>query len=227
MKNAIAVCISLALSPCSAEAQEPASFNTQWITASPEVCTYKSVSNQGEGLYQVSVSKMDSVIEIYVNIISSGFTKTVAGMMTAGMRPMESSSKVIVNSQIIMNTQCKYEADHVTITTRMLPLNRTTSNSPSFSSPVVDFSQIPLLLRTLTLKRNSVYAFTGLNPRMNTLAPLTLRVLGEDMVKNIPCFKVEVKDFEGESIYWIEKERQHRVIRIEQPSDKRVTELMI
>jgi hypothetical protein len=207
-------------------ATEPSLFNTQWIPSKPEVLTYRSTSSQGEGLYQVSISKRDSAIEIYMNIISPGFTKTVSGTMTSDMHPLQSKSKIIVNGQVIMDTKCSYESDHLTISTVMLPYNQTMANSPSFSKPVIDFSQIPLLARTLPLEKGSQYTFTSLNPQNNTLMPLTVKVIGEGSTQDVDCFKVEVNDFEGQSLYWIEKGSRHRVMRVEQPGSHRTTELL-
>ena len=160
-------------------ATEPARYNTQWIPSKPEVLTYRSTSSQGDGLYQVSISKGDSGIEIYMNIISPGFTKTVSGTMTSDMRPLQSKSKIIINGQVIMDTKCTYESDRLTITTAMLPYNQTMTNSLSFSKPVIDFSQAPLLTRTLPLEKGAEYTFTSLNPQNNTLTPLTVKVTGE------------------------------------------------
>jgi hypothetical protein len=209
-----------------AAATEPAQFNTQWIPSKPEVLTYRSTSSQGDGLYQVSISKGDSGIEIYMNIISPGFTKTVSGTMTSDMRPLQSKSKIIVNGQVIMDTKCIYESDRLSITTVMMPYNQTTTNSPSFSKPVIDFSQVPLLARTLSLEKGSAYTFTSLNPQTNTLIPLTVKVTGEGSAQEVDCYKVEVNDFEGLSIYWVEKGSRHRVIRVEQPGSHRTTELL-
>ena len=207
-------------------ATEPPPFNTQWIPSKPEVLTYRSTSSQGDGLYQVSISKKDTSIEIYINMISPGFTKTVSGTMTSDMRPLQSKSKIIVNDQVVMETKCSYESDHLTITTVMLPYNQTMTNSPSFSKPVIDFSQTPLLIRTFLLEKGAEYTFTSLNPQNNTLTPLTVKVIGEGSVQELDCYKVEVNDFEGLSLYWIEKSSRHRVIRVEQPGSHRTTELL-
>ena len=204
----------------------PSKFDTQWIPSKPEVLTYRSQGDQGNGLYQISVSRNDSIVEMYLNIISPGFTKTVAATMTADMSPVRSTSKIIVNDQITMDTKCTYEKDRLTISTLMMPYNHTISNSPAFSGSVFDFSQTPLLVRTLPLTNGTVYSFTSLNPQTNNLMPLTAKVLGDSLVSNIECVQVEVNDFEGQAIYSIEKAAHHRVIRVEQPSMHRVTELI-
>lgn len=207
-------------------AEAPSSFATDWISSKPEVLTYRSTSGQGEGLYQVSIFKRDSIIEIYMNIISPGFTKTVCGTMTAGMIPLRSTSKIIVNGQVVMDTKCKYDPDKVNISTTMLPYNQTMANAPSFTTPVIDFSQVPILARTLQLKIGAGYTFSSLNPQTNTLMPLSVNVVGEGPVGGNECYKVEQNDFEGLSIYWIEKGEQRRVMKIEQPQAHRVTELI-
>ncbi len=226
MKSAIIIFIFNAVVITIASATEPPHFNTEWIPARPEMLTYKSTGSQGDGLYQVSISREDSAIEIYMNIISPGFTKTVSGTMTFNMRPLHSQSKIIIDGQIIMDTKCLYENDRLTVTTAMLPYNQATTSSPSFSKPVIDFSQVPLLARTLSLENGAEYNFTSLNPQTNTLVPLTVKVTGEGAVQQIECYKVEVNDFEGLSLYWIEKGARRRVIQVEQPASRRTTELL-
>jgi hypothetical protein len=75
------------------------------------------------------------------------------------------------------------------------------------------------------LKPGAQFRFASLNPQSNALVPLTLRVLGEEIIQGIPCYKIEGSDFEGQSTSWVEKVGQHRVMRIEQPG--RVTELIL
>ena len=60
---------------------------------------------------------------------------------------------------------------------------------------------------------------------LKTTKPST-DVVGEATVQGVACYKVEGSDFEGQAIYWIEKAGHHRVIRIEQPTTGRITELM-
>lgn len=52
--------------------------------------------------------------------------------------------------------------------------------------------------------------FTSLDPKKNSLVPLSLKVNGEGKAQDIHCYIVEVNDFEGKSIYWVEKDFQHR-----------------
>jgi hypothetical protein len=108
----------------------------------------------------------------------------------------------------------------------MTPVNRVMENTLSSSNLVVDFSQTPLLARTLLLKSGAEFEFTSLNPQNNSLVPLRLQVVGEATVQGVACYRVEGSDFEGQATYWIEKAGHHRVIRIEQPATGRITELM-
>jgi hypothetical protein len=125
-----------------------------------------------------------------------------------------------------MTTDCSYQGDALHIATVMAPSDRIMENTLSSSNLVVDFSQAPLLARTLPLKPGSEFEFTSLNPQNNSLVPLKIRVVGEETVQKINCYKVEGSDFEGQATYWIEKAGHHRVIRIEQPATGRITELM-
>ena len=205
---------------------EPSIFETRWVPTKPEVLTYKSTSPQGSGLYQVSLSRGDSTIEVYLNMISPGFTKTVTGSMTFTMHPLSSEARIFVNDQIGMTTRCLYEDNRLHISTIMKPYNRVMAADSTFEAPVVDFSQIPLLVRVLPLKTGMIRTFGSVNPRTNQIVPLTLQVAGKDTVQKIPCLRVKLQDFEGLAIYWVEKRSPHRVIRIEQPESHRVTELL-
>jgi hypothetical protein len=217
---------SLILAGTTLCAAEPPSFNTAWITAKPEVLTYQSKSKQGDGLYQVSVSRTKSGIELYMNIITPGFTKSVWGAMTTNMRPRESKSRIIISDQVTMTTDCSYQGHALHITTVMAPFDRVMENTLSNSNLVLDFSQAPLLARTLPLKPGAEFEFTSLNPQNNSLVPLKLHVVGEDTIQRIDCYKIEGSDFEGAATYWIEKAGHHRVMRIVQPATGRITELM-
>lgn len=207
-------------------AGEPAAFNTQWIPAKPEVMTYRSTGNYGTGLYQVSISKKDSIFEIYMNIITPGFTKTVSGTFDSAMHPLQSTAKIIVDGQIMMDTKCSYASHNLSISTLMSPYNQTMAQNLAFDQLVIDFSQVPILVRTLQLAKDRQYTFTSLDPKTNTLVPLTLKVTGEGTAQEVNCYIVEINDFEGKAIYWVEKDAQHRVIRVEQPENHRTIELL-
>ena len=56
--------------------------------------------------------------------------------------------------------------------------------------------------------------------------PLTAKVTGEGSILKVECIQVEVNDFEGQSIYWVEKGPRRRVMQVEQPAMHRVTELI-
>ncbi len=208
-------------------AAEPVNFSTQWIPSKPEILTYRSTSKQGDGLYQVSIARNDSTIEIYMNIITNGFTKTVAGTMGFDLTPIGSVSRIFVHNQISMDTRTSFERTKLHISTKMMPFNREMKNDPEFSGRVFDFSQNPLIPRVLDLSVKKDYSFQALNPQTNQIGPLTVKVLGEETVKNIACYKVEMNDFEGRAFLWIEKGNMRRTIRIEQPESGRISELIL
>ena len=108
----------------------------------------------------------------------------------------------------------------------MSPYNQKMAQNLDFDQSVIDFSQVPILVRTLQLEKDKQYAFTSLDPKTNTLVPLTLKVTGEGLAQEINCYKVEINDFEGLAIYWVEKDAPHRVIRVEQPESHRTIELL-
>ncbi len=201
-------------------------FTTDWIPSKPEVLTYKTTSPEGDGLYQVSINRRDSVVELYMNIISPGFTKTVAGSMTLGMLPLFSTAKLIVNDQVIMDTKCSYERDRLRVSTVMAPYSRTIADTIALTEPIIDFSQIPLAPRLLPLAEGVKHRFASLNPQTNRVVPLTLMVEGVGSVHQVDCYKVKMNTFEGQSIYWVEKGGHHRVMRVEQAESHRMMELL-
>lgn len=205
---------------------EPSLFSTQWVPSQPEVLTYRSKSNQGEGLYQVSIMKRDTIIEAYINMISPGFTKTVYGIMTLDICPIQSTGIIFVNNQVMMETKCFYESNKLRIITVMMPYNRKIMDTLNYAKTVVDFSQVPFLIRTLHLEKGAQFTFTSLNPQTNALVPLTIKVVGEEYIQKVDCYKVEMNDFEGKSIDWVEKGARHRVMLVEQPESHRTTELL-
>ena len=226
MKNIVYFLSAVVLIPTLLLGKDPAVFDTQWIPSQPEVLTYHSKSNQGDGLYQVSIMKRDTIIEAYINIISPGFTKTVSGIMAFDMQPIQSTGKIFIGNQVMMDTKCFYESNTLRITTVMMPYNRVVTDTLTYAKPLIDFSEIPFLVRMVHIEKGAQYAFTSLNPQTNALIPLTLKVTGEGYAQKIDCYKVELNDFEGKSIYWVEKSMRHRVMLVEQPESHRITELL-
>lgn len=153
--------------------------------------------------------------------------KLVWGQMTSEMIPLQSTTKIIVDKQIFMDTKCYYQGNSLKVKTYMKPYNKIMDEELSFDEQIIDFSQTALLLRTLSLKIGKQYSFNSLNPEKNKLNPITIIVLGEEPIQNIDCFKVEINTYEGQAFYWVEKESKYRVIRVEQPKNHQVTELIL
>ena len=210
----------------SAAAGLPDEPSMSWISAKPEVLTYRTTEPRGEGRYQLSSFKMDSLVEIHITVTSQGFMKSVSGLMTLAMRPLQSSSLIVINNQIIMKTRCSYAGGKMRIATEMIPYGKTAADSCDITSPIVDFSQVPMVPRALPLEKGRVFTFASLNPTTNALVPLTVTCIGPDSALGIKCTKISMKTFEGISVCWVETASPHRVIRIEQPESHRVTELM-
>src|ERR1700733_5578154 len=117
--------------------------------------------------------------------------------MSTNMQPRESKSRIIVSDQITMTTDVAYHGNSVHIATLMAPYDGTVEETLSNSDLIVDFSQTPFLARTLPLKLGASFQFSSLNPRDNSLVPLTLKVVGEETMKDIACYKIAGTDFEG------------------------------
>jgi len=226
MKNAITMFIVVLMFAGTAQSGHPTVFNTQWISSKPEVMTYRSTGKQGDGLFQVSIMRSDSTIEVYINIITPGFTKTVGGKMTFDMRPLESTGKIIVDNGVVMDTKCHYDIDWLSIKTVIAPYNQTVEDSLGFTHPIIDFSQIPMVVRTLQINDSAQYSFESLNPNTNQIIPMTIKTIGEGHIIDVDCYKVEMNTFEGRAVYWVEKDSRHRVMRIEEPDRNRISELI-
>src|ERR1700690_3081408 len=100
------VLASLILAAATRGAADAPAFDTAWITAKPEVLTYRSTGKEGDGLYQVSIWRTEKGIELYMNIITTGFTKSVWGSMTSDFHPRKSKSRILVDDQVGMTTDC-------------------------------------------------------------------------------------------------------------------------
>jgi hypothetical protein len=125
-----------------------------------------------------------------------------------------------------MDTEITYDAENLNVTTVMIPFNRTVKKVIPYTGRVVDPAQVPFISRVLPLKKDAAFEFPSLNPQNNTLVPFSVKVVGEETVMNIECYKVEIKHFEGEAMHWVEKASPHRLVRTEQPSQHRITELI-
>lgn len=209
-----------------ARAEETVAFNTSWILEKPEVLTYQSHSKQSDGSYQLSTSRTTNGIEQSIEIVAPGFRKSVWGCMTTNMCPRESTGRMVIREQITVKTDCHYTGGRLHIKTVISPNNQVAENTLSCSHFVADFSQIPLLVRTLPLRPGAEFEFTSINPQNNSLVPLAFRVLAEEAIRGTECYKVEESDFEGRTLCWVEKSGCHRVVRFEQTDTGRVTELL-
>jgi hypothetical protein len=211
----------------SSEITEKRDFITSWIGMQPEVLTYKVKNKKEEGLLQVSIVKTNDTLEVFTNIMTPDFMKIVWGKMTKDMKPVESISRIVINKRIMFDTECNYTDDNLKIETTMKPYGKIMKENISFNDLVIDFSQIALLVRTLSYTPGQEYLFNSLNPQKNKLVPLSIKFLNEEIILDINCNKIEKEDFEGHAFYWIEKRAPYRVIRIEQPKEKQVTELIL
>ncbi len=164
MKNILFFFTAVLLSTTILFGRDPAVFKTQRIPTQPEVLTYHSKSGQGEGLYQVCIMKRDTIIEVYINMISPGFTKTISGIMTLDMSPIQSTVRIIGNNQV-METKCFFDNDKLKIKTVMMPYNCVVTDTLNYSKLAVDFLQVPIFIRLLQLEKRTLNSFTSLSPR--------------------------------------------------------------
>ena len=125
-----------------------------------------------------------------------------------------------------MKTDCSYGGDQLHIATVISPRNQIVEQTLARSNLVLDASQVPLVVRTLPLKPGAEFKFDSLDPRGNSVVPLTIHVVGEGAIEGTECYKVEQTDFEGQMICWVEKTGHHRIMRFEEPAAGRTTELV-
>ena len=222
MKVSILLAAAIAMS-----VGNPVAFDASWVPSSPEVSTYRSASGSAGELYQLAIVKHSSTIETYIDIASPGFMKFISGSMTLGMIPQRSTGKILVAGQIQMDTDIQYGDNKIKVSTVMNPVNQTLSAEVPWSGQVVDLAQTPFLLRMLPLSAGAQFEFSSLNPRTNKIAPMHVSVTGGESILKIDSYRVDCSDFEGESLYWIEKAAPHRILRIEQPTQHRTLDLVM
>lgn len=208
-------------------AGNPVTCDVSWVPSSPEVSTYRSASGAAGELYQLAIVKNGSTIETYIDIASPGFMKFISGSMTLGMVPLRSTGKILIGGQIQMNTDIQYGDNKLKVSTVMNPINQTLAAEVPWSGQIVDLAQTPFLLRMLPLSTGAQFDFSSLNPRTNKIAPIHVSVTGEETMLKIDSYRVDCTDFEGESVYWIEKAAPHRILRIEQPAQHRTLDLVM
>ena len=206
-------------------ADEKTTFDTSWLPSKPEVLTYSLSGTQGDGMLQVSSTRSSAGIEININVISPGFSKTVFGEMDLNLKPSKSKTRMLVDGQVGMVTDCDYSLGGMHIATLMSPYNQKLERTFKSEEQIIDFSQTSLLVRTLKLIPGAEFRFTSVNPKSNTLTPLIIRVASEETILKVPCYKIELRDFEGRSLLWVEKGSTHRVLRTEK-EDGTITELI-
>lgn len=231
MKNHIHILARAVLLGATALALRAAapSLDTSWLPARPEVLTYRSTSPQGSGLYQLSLVRKADGVEHYINIITPNFTKSVFGTMSPALGFRSSRSRIYVHGQVGLATDCDRSDGQIKIATTIAPYGQVQKAdlAATASDTVIDFSQTPLVPRSLTLAPGESAMFSSVNPRENRLVPLKIKCLAEETVQGIACRKFELHDYEGASFYWVEKDGARRIIRVEQPETTRVTELML
>lgn len=202
-------------------------FDSNWVSAQPEVSTYRTIGDESKEIYQLAILKDKAAIETYVNIVSPGFMKFISGSMTLDMVPLQSTGRILVSGQVEIDTDTQYDGKKVHVVTVMKPTNQTMKADVAYSTPIVDFAQIPFLLRMLPLQKDAQFEFASLNPRSNAMASFKAKVTGEGPVLNIDSYRVQCDDFEGQTVYWVEKAAHHRILRIEQPAQHRTLELIL
>ncbi len=223
---AIAVVTSLAAAAVAAPAPTEIRLDAAWLTGKPEVLTYRTTSPQGDGVYQLTIATADSVLELGVNIVTPGFSKQVSTTTSRGLRPLRGQGRILVQGQVEIATRTDYSGDSLEVATIMKPYGREMNAALPYTGQVVDPGQSAFMTRFLPLAAGTSFEFSSLDPQHNQLVPYTVRVTGDGMQAGVACWRAEVHTFEGESIDWIEKAAPHRIMRIEQPADHRVTELI-
>jgi hypothetical protein len=202
-------------------------FDTSWMSAKPEVRTYRSTSKQwGSGFYQVSAWKSDTGIEITLNILTPGYSKFLQGQLDLDLRPIRSKGVILIGGQVVMESDSVYTGETIRLSTLVKPYNRTTGNDLVSKSFTVDPSLIPILPRVLPLEAGKEFSFAALDPVKNALGAYALKVIGEEAIQNIPCFRAETSSFEGKAVVWVEKGTPHRIMKVETPGQNAVHELI-
>jgi len=224
MTRRLCIVLTIAIGALTANAT---TFDSNWVPAGPEVSTYRTIGDEGKEIYQVAILKDKASIETYINIATPGFMKIISGSMTLDMVPLRSNGRILVDGQVEIATDTQYDGKKVHVVTVMKPTNQTMQADVAYSAQIVDFAQMPFLLRMLPLQKDAQFEFASLNPRSNAMGSLKAKVTGEGQVLNVDSYRVQCDDFEGATIYWVEKAAHHRILRIEQPAQHRTLELIL
>ncbi len=222
MRNVFVLIAALFCTLSVGRGEEAPEFDTKWVPVRPEVLTYRVKGLHGEGIYQLSLARKDSVIECSIIVVTPGYSKVVRGTMGLDIRPLQSSARIAIHDQILMDTQCSFSSDHLRITTTMMPYHQTVQADTVLTGPVLDFWQSPVVVRTASLGERRTWSSTALDPQKNKLVPFKLEILGRENVHGVECTKLQVEDFDGKWNYWVETGGNRRVIRAEEP-EKRIS----
>lgn len=207
-------------------ADERDSIDMSWLPMTPEVQTYSLSGKYGEGMIQVSLLRSGEGIEVYMSAISPGFAKYVFGEMDMSLKPSKSKTHMHMDGTMSMVLDCDYSEYGVRVSTVMLPYNQKIERTLNSDEPFIDLSQTLLLIRGLKLKPGAEFRFASVNPRSNSLAQTKIRVISEDSIEKISCYKVLLEDFEGRSSIWVEKGGTRRILRTEN-ADGTIMELVL
>jgi hypothetical protein len=140
---------------------------------------------------------------------------------------LQSASSILIGGQVQMSTEIRYAESKLKVSTVMNPMNQTIAAEVPESGQIIDLAQTPFLLRMLPLSAGALFEVTSLNPRTNKITPFHVSVTGEETALKGDSYRVDCNDFEGESVYWIEKAAPHRILRIEQPTQHRTLDLVM
>ena len=225
---AVLAALTLALPALGAEgAPAPApKLDASFLPQQPELLTYRTTAGGKPGFFTVALTRSGKELEVLVNMIEPGFSKTVWGTLGEDLRPLRSQAIIAIGDQVRVDSRMRYEAGKIAVNTLLGPWGRSTDAEVAAPGPVVDPVEQPVLPRLLPLKAGAAWSLDALDPQKNVLAKLELKVTGEEQVAGVDCFRVEQDGFEGKAIYWIEKGPRRRPIRIEQPASGRVSELV-
>lgn len=208
-------------------AAEPApKLDASFVPQAPELLTYRTTAGGKSGHFTVALTRSGKNLEVLVNMIEPGFSKTVWGTLGEDLRPLRSQAIIAIGDQVRIDSTLRYEAGKIAVHTLIGPWGRAADAEVPAPGLVVDPVEQPVLPRLLPLKAGAAWSLDALDPQKNVLGKLELRVTGEEEVAGVDCFRVEQDGFEGKAIYWIEKGPRRRPIRIEQPASGRVSELV-
>ena len=152
---AVLAALTLALPALGAEgAPAPApKLDASFLPQQPELLTYRTTAGGKPGFFTVALTRSGKELEVLVNMIEPGFSKTVWGTLGEDLRPLRSQAIIAIGDHVV-RTACQTlsrwatlpSCRHLTLSVNVSPRQFT---EPTFVPHLIAALQEQPLLREL------------------------------------------------------------------------------